>query len=369
MKILFFSSHNSHHDCKWINQISLDNQVQVISTESQRSSKLNTNIQIHKILPLYSLRRKKRNQVLQSISQIIRDFEPDVIHSMYLFPNSIWANESGFNPHIITTRGSDILVEYPNNYLNITSKLKPLIYRHFNKSCERALQNAQFITCTSEFQEEKIRKLTETNVKTIRTGIDIEKIDAVISAKTIQKAEAYVIFSPRESKPLYNLDVIVKAFHLFLNKCDNAILVMLTDDSTYSQKINKLVHELGIEENVRLIAELNFAQLIEQYRVSNQVIMIPTSDGTPNTALEAMLCKTPVILGHANYDEVIFNPSTIFRVAEPEHEMLAKEMNAVYCMDEVELSALTERASTVVRLNANLSDSVQSITAIYNNVR
>jgi len=288
---------------------------------------------------------------------------------MYLFPNSIWANESGFNPHIITTRGSDILVEYPNNYLNITSKLKPLIYRHFNKSCERALQNAQFITCTSEFQEEKIRKLTETNVKTIRTGIDIEKIDAVISAKTIQKAEAYIIFSPRESKPLYNLDVIVKAFYHFMKKCDNAMLVMLTDDSLYSQKINKLVHELGIERNVKFILELNFTKLIEQYRVSDQVIMIPTSDGTPNSALEAMLCKTPVILGQANYDELIFNLNTVSKIDKPEHEILAKEMNRIYCMDEAELSAQTELAASVVRLHANLSDSIQSITAIYNKVR
>jgi L-malate glycosyltransferase len=369
MKVLFFSSYNSHHDCKWINQISLDNQVQVISTESQRSSKLNADIQIHKILPLYSLRKKNRNQVLQNINQIIRDFQPDIMHSMYLFPNSIWANESGFRPHIITTRGSDILVEYPNNYHNITSKFKPLIFRHFNKSCERALQNAQFITCTSEFQEEKIKKLTKTNVQTIRTGIDIEKIDAAISANTIQKKEAYIIFSPRESKPLYNLDIIVKAFHLFVKKCDNAILVMLTDDSLYSEKINKLVHELGIEENVKLVTELTFPQLIEQYRVSNQVVMIPASDGTPNTALEAMLCKTPVILGQANYDELIFNLSTVSKIDKPEHEILAKEMNTIYCMGEAELSAQTERAAAVVRSNANLSDSIQSITAIYNKVR
>ena len=369
MKVLFFSSYNSHHDCKWINRISSDNQVQVISTEGQHRNKLNSDIQIHKILPLYTLRRKKRNQVLLIIDQIIREFQPDIVHSMYLFPNSIWANESRFKPHVITTRGSDILVEYPNNYHNITSKFKPLIYRHFNKVCKRALLNADYITCTSEFQADKIRRLTKTHVKTVRTGIDIEKIDAVISTNEIQKDEAYIIFSPREPKPLYNLDVIVKAFHLFLNKCDKAILVMLTDDSLYSQKINKLVHALEIEENVRLITELNFAELIKQYRVSSQVIMIPTSDGTPNTALEAMLCKTPVILGHANYDEVIFNLNTISKIAKPEHEILAKEMNKVYCMEEVELSAQTERASSVVRLNANLSDSIQSITAIYNQVR
>ena len=51
--------------------------------------------------------------------------------------------------------------------------------------------------------------------------------------------------------------------------------------------------------------------------------MIPTSDGTPNSALEAMLCKTPVIDGQANYDELIFNLNTVSKIDKPEHEILA----------------------------------------------
>ena len=34
--------------------------------------------------------------------------------------------------------------------------------------------------------------------------------------------------------------------------------------------------------------------------------MVPKSDGTPNTALEAMSCRTPLIMGDLKYDKKLF---------------------------------------------------------------
>ncbi len=365
MKVLFFSSENSHHDCKWINQIAIENEVEVIASNVNRVNQLNSGIRLHKILPPYSYKTRNRKETLDQIREIITNFQPDVIHSMYLFPNSIWANQSGFKPHVITTRGSDILVEYPNNYHNVTSKFKPLINRHFNKEGKLALENAQFVTCTSNLQKERIKHLTSSEVQIIRTGVDVAKIDLTLQKSESRRNESYTIFSPREPRLIYNLDIIVKAFHIFLSYCENAKLVMLSNDSDYSRKVKQICEGLGLKKNVEFIQELGFKDLMQQYASANQVVMIPKSDGTPNTALEAMLCKVPVILGTATYDNDLFNQKTVSQLSNSDHHTLALEMKRIYEMDKAKLSEQIENASNVVRNHANLCDSIEQIIKIY----
>jgi glycosyltransferase involved in cell wall biosynthesis len=51
--------------------------------------------------------------------------------------------------------------------------------------------------------------------------------------------------------------------------------------------------------------------LYQTYKDASLVVMTPKSDGTPVSALEAMICKKPVILPPITYDEDLFKLGTI----------------------------------------------------------
>jgi trehalose-6-phosphate synthase len=52
-------------------------------------------------------------------------------------------------------------------------------------------------------------------------------------------------------------------------------------------------------------------ELIEEYKQSDLVVMVPHSDGTPNSALETMLCKKPLIMSDLNYQSPLFNETCL----------------------------------------------------------
>ncbi|MBT4776030.1 MAG: glycosyltransferase, partial [Crocinitomicaceae bacterium] len=154
MKILYFANPSSPHDAKWINLIAKNHDVLIISqTDLEDTVYCDTDITIHQLLPQFQILKHNRSRTIHKIDAIIELFKPDIIHSMYVIPNSFWACDSKKNiPHVITTRGSDILVEYPNNYIGIESRKKLLIHSLLNRKGRNALARSTKITRTSAAQ-------------------------------------------------------------------------------------------------------------------------------------------------------------------------------------------------------------------------
>jgi len=368
MKILYFANPSSPHDAKWINLIAKNHDVVIISqTDLEDTVYCDTDITIHQLLPQFQILKHNRSRTIHKIGAIIELFKPDIIHSMYVIPNSFWACDSKKNiPHVITTRGSDILVEYPNNYIGIESRKKLLIYSLFNRKVRNALARSTAITCTSSAQINVVSKFSNAKSLLIPTGIDFQTIlDLKIARKTTGTFE---VFCPRYLKPLYNIEKIIFAFEMFQKTHPNSNLTLIEKASDYADKMKAIVSSLNLNHKIKFIEKMDFKNLIATYYQSDLVIMIPESDGTPNTALEAMATETPLILGSANYDSSLFPNDLVWRLETNKPENLVKAMTEVKQMNQEELKNKMSRASMLVSENANLSNSISKLEKLYRSI-
>ena len=327
-KILYIANPESIHDIKWISYFSLrtdeytcyllSEKEQDISTEAKEKL-IELNIHILPQLDGFSIRRPF--MTLKSIVQLrkhVKSIRPDLLHVLFATPFALWINYVTVKS-IVTFRGSDILKVIPS--LLDQKGIKKIYFHWLFRRFKSVFRKVEFVTCTSRSQEKKFRELfPATKVHLIRTGIDVERIRNL-------KCRGFpfhipenkkVILSPRYFSPIYNIELHLNAIAL-LEKSELAPLFFVfirgrNFDPSYSKSLGDRLNELRDLKGLDFIIldQLDQETLWMLNHRANLCIMTPLSDGTPNTALEAMATHTPLILPPLPYDEELFSKSCIF---------------------------------------------------------
>jgi glycosyltransferase involved in cell wall biosynthesis len=312
INIAYIANPTSIHDCKWINHFNKKHNIIIICSEFFKDSfYLDQGIKVYRILPEFPHKNIiKRNRILSTLNKIVENESIDIVHTMYAFPNAFWVNLIQFKNHIITTRGSDVLVDYKNLFKPHSSIKEQLTNKYFIKQFHDSFNNAKYITSTSISQQEIIRNflIDHKKLKLIRTGIDISDFIEIVEKAKRNEIEA-VIFSPRSMMPIYNIDIIIKAFNQVLKKHPKMKLVLINDvpNEIYASEILHLINKLGLVENCIVTNKLTKKEMVEWYMNSKVVVSIPRTDGSPNSVLEAMLARRSIIMGDYNYDSHLFS--------------------------------------------------------------
>ena len=371
MKIVYFANPESFHDAKWINEFSRSKEVAVVCEKDYLglSKQLNPGIEVYPVLEPVSYFPGSSANTERAIKSILAEHSPDVVHSMYAMPNSIWADSVAGTRHIITTRGSDLLVDYSRVYSSPRSIRQQVSFRLLKRSFKRAVRRARFITSPSYRLHRMVVDLrgTEEGTAVIRTGVDAE---VFVPTGEARSSEEFRIFCPRSMKPVYNIDLLVMGFKLYCDKhAEVKSHLYLIDDlpgTPYSDKVKELVSQLGLSNRVVLLSKMDQTDMIECYNLSDLVVMIPASDGTPVSAIEAMMLERPVLLGPLDYDSDLFNENTVKRAEGFTPEQIAKALkeSAKDSFDEERL----RKARAVAIENASLQRSIEKVDAIYNEI-
>ena len=75
------------------------------------------------------------------------------------------------------------------------------------------------------------------------------------------------------------------------------LLVKWQADPEYLARLEALVAELGLGARVRWVPAISHDAIADYYRLSDVVVSLPVTDAFPVTALEAMACGVPVVMG------------------------------------------------------------------------
>ncbi len=184
--------------------------------------------------------------------------------------------------------------------------LTTIYYEIFLKS---ALRKAYKVMTVSEHSKSRIMEFS---------GIDAQKI--VITSNGVDTA----LFSPSSLEPQFpvkkpyflyvgnhrphkNLDRLLQAFALFLNKNGSADFDLLLT-GTENATLRQLSKELKISDRLIFLGKLSDESLVQYYRRA-QALMIPsTHEGFGLPALEALACGTLVVASHTcSLPEVVGN--------------------------------------------------------------
>ena len=341
MNILFLADPGSVHDVKWMSYLSVGHTCHLIvrkhhaaqmGVEKLRAFERTNGIRIIAQVEDFSIRRFGRTwSTAKDLARLIRANGIDVFHMMYAEPNALWAffRRTLAVPILLTTRGTDVLKTIPAFY-----QRKSLLDRSVAWCYWKALRQVDQVTCTSTRQSTAVKELSgdpQKAIELVRTGVPVQRILEDTTAHQLQdlNGQRYVLF-PRSMRPIYQHELALAAIDLLPENILRDHLFVFVDRSSsyrdYVQDVQRLIDRS--KGRTLWLDHVDQPTMFQMYKRAALVAMTPISDGSPVSALEAMLCKVPVILPPLRYDEDLFGAG-IVQFKEWTAASLAGTMEAV----------------------------------------
>jgi glycosyltransferase involved in cell wall biosynthesis len=314
MRILFFADPGSIHDQKWIGYFADRDgyEIYIVPRAGQMTKTVRTEFNLNATLlePIadFSIVRFYRTiRTASRLRRLVKKLQIDIIHILYAEPNALWTLfRFWFGvPVVISSRGTDVLKTIPEAFARRTwiDYLSSLAYR-------RAFQNASWITSTSAKQKKSIQSFAGpiNRFSFIRTGVDSQKLVVDTPVQLLDVTGDFILF-PRYMKPLYNHEFSLKAIELLPDSIKNKYTMVFLGREHGEREYQTLVENTmaGITgAKFLFLPKQPQSKLFELYRKASLVVMNPLSDGSPVSAMEALLCGCRLIMGPLEYDKEVF---------------------------------------------------------------
>lgn len=253
-----------------------------------------------------SWRLKKLGRLVSVLRMVwvLHQFKPDVVHVHYVRGLAWGLLLSRIHPCVVTPWGSDILEEQ-GAFRNTLSK---------TLTCG-TLKMADLVTVHSLYMRERVEQLMTSarSIVHIGWGVNLSRFSSGLSVARLRERwditpSHQVIFSPRLAKPFYNHHRVIRALSHLHAHLPNVLLAISEQfaDPVYVTALRKLARELGVDSSVRFLEAIPYEDMPAWYNLADVVVMVPDSDGMPNSLWEAMACGTvPVLRKLPQYSEVI----------------------------------------------------------------
>jgi glycosyltransferase involved in cell wall biosynthesis len=226
----------------------------------------------------------------------LQHWHPDVLHAHRVNSAGWLAASSGFHPYIVTAWGSDVFIQ-PQR-----SKFARLLAGY-------TLRHADLITVNSQAMGRQTISLgaREDRVRNVQFGIEMDIFNPQnlteqqiidLRRRLSIPEKAPLVLCPRAISPIYNIDIILQSIPLVRQKFPDVIFafIVYNVDQDYKTRLDGMVSDLGLQANTRWLSPIKQrGGLAELYHLSDVVVSVPTSDGTPVSVLEAMACARPMV--------------------------------------------------------------------------
>lgn len=297
---------------------------------------------------------------------VIRKLRPDIVHAHYLRGLAWGLPLVRSCPVVVTPWGSDVLEEQ--------GAFKEWYSRHLTRS---VLTAADLVVVHSRYMEDRVRPLLNAGAQVARIGwgVNLHMFRAGLDVEPLRRRwnlgpDRLVIFSPRLAQPCYRHDLVIRAFSLVRKQLPNAALVLSGQfaDIHYLNMLHRLVSDLHLDEHVRFLGPIPYSEMPSWMNLADIMVMVPQSDGMPNTLWEAMACGAfPVLIRLPQYDEVIQDQLNGCFV-EPNPESLAHVLSDALANHDLRTKA-KERNRSLVQAVANQDHEMAAMERCYGDLR
>ncbi len=290
MKILLLSDTYSEHTEKWA--LGLANSGIKVGLFS--FNKASYNWHVHENITVFFEPDAKINaestltkiayiKYVAVLKKIIKHFNPDILHAHYATSYGFVGALTGFHPFVISSWGSDVM-KFPNKNFVAKSILK------FN------FKRADLLCATSFTIEEYIHQVTDKPVTVIPFGIDLNEFKPK-NVSSLFNADDFVLGSIKPLESLYNIDILIKAFHKLLQKYDNLKLLIVGEGSD-KDTLSQICKDLGIFEKVIFTGRIPFKEISNYYNMLDVLVNISEYESFGVSVVEAMACEVPVVVSN-----------------------------------------------------------------------
>ena len=218
---------------------------------------------------------------------LLSRIKPDVVDAHFITVNGYLAAFSFFHPFVLNGFGSDILIDPKRNF----------IHRFLTKY---SLKKADLVICNSETIKAGMIQLDTdpTKIREIYKGVDTQKFSPKWNNNRLRSKgvnEAPTIISIRNLTPIYNVEMLIRAIPLVLDKVPEAKFI-ICGDGEQRDYLERLADSLGIASAIRFVGWIPHEELPKYLASSDIYVSTSLSDSCPVSLQEAMACELPPVV-------------------------------------------------------------------------
>jgi glycosyltransferase involved in cell wall biosynthesis len=252
------------------------------------------------------------------LRRVVQNIAPDLLHAHYVVEHGYYGLFARYHPYVVSAWGSDLLVDaYGINGL------------YFAK---RALRAADLVTANDPALAMRAISLgvPRENVAVVPLGIDRLFLEGPPSVNArADDATPPTVISDRALEPVYNVDVVLRAFARVLPRRPDARFVVAGDGSQRS-RLEALARDLDLSVSVRFAGRLEPAALRDALAAAHVYVSVPRSDSLSLSTKEAMAAGAyPVVSDLPSLGDWLDTPATGQRVPPGNVQRLADALYEV----------------------------------------
>lgn len=279
IKLCILGDGESIHTRKWVNFFSnLGYRICLISMRDTKYT-YRENVEFHYIKPLF---RNKLSYFLliNRVKSIIKEFNPDLLHSHYATSYGMLGKMTKFRPFIISVWGSDIY-EFPNQ-------------SNFNKKfLINILKDADAVCSTSKDMAEEVKKYYDKEVLITPFGVDLKAFNCITP---ILSKKSITIGITKNLEKVYGINYLIEAFAELCKEWEKHDLrLLIVGNGTERENLEKLCKEKNISDKVTFTGNVDNDKIPEYINLMDIVCMPSLSESFGVAAVEAGACGRPVV--------------------------------------------------------------------------
>jgi len=250
---------------------------------------------------------------------LVKKIKPDIVDGHFITVYGFLATCSGFHPLVVSSWGSDVLIYPKRNFL-------------FRSITKYALRKADLVAFNSELARKELIELGTNPEKLVffRRGVDTQQFGP--QGKDQQFKEQFgisgmpTVISIRNLKPIYNVEMLIKAIPLILKQAPETKFV-IAGDGEQRGVLTNLANSLGVSDCIRFVGLLPHDELPRYLSSSDMYVSTSLSDSSPVSLQEAMACGlAPVVTDLPANRDWIKDGENGFLVPINDIEMLANKI-------------------------------------------
>lgn len=322
MRICYIADAGIIHTQRWVNYFARKgHQVHIIT--SRLGEGYSEGVQLHLLTSLLPQHWKGSGYIntlpwLVQVRRLISRMKPDIIDAHYITVNGYLGALSGFRPLVLTAWGSDVLIVMKESLC-----LRILI--------KYALKKVEMVICNSDTVKGELIKfgVNPAKVRIIYQGVDTKKFSP-------QRGKAFkdrlglqgrpVVISTRSFKPVYNVEMLIRAIPLVLEHSPQVSFI-IAGDGEQREYLENLASSLGCSENIRFVGRIAHDELPQYLASSDVYVSTSLSDSASLSLQEAMACEiAPVVTDLSGNREWVTEGENGFLIPVNDIQALANQI-------------------------------------------
>ncbi len=291
-------------------------------------------------------------RAIPHLKNIIKDFNPDILHAHYASSYGLIGALSQFHPFILSVWGSDVFC-FPRKSFLHKSILK------YN------LSKPDVILSTSKYMADETTKYTDKDIIITPFGVDLKMFQSKGKSEK-NKGTDIVIGIVKTLEETYGIEYLIKAFYKVKEEIPTInFKLLIVGGGSLELKLKKLVNELNLTEYVV------FTGLVSHDEIPNYLNMIdifvaPSINESFGVAIiEAGACEKPVVVSNAGgLKEIVEDNVTGIIVPQKSVESLTEAIKKLVLNKELRIT-LGKNGRQRVEKFYNWETNVDQMLTIY----